>query len=69
MALSKQVEESLREAESNLRNALSFAARTEKPFVTVMISNMIRDIDSVIYLDNIHDKFDNLKDKYRNDQA
>ena len=33
MALSEQVEDSMREAESNLRNALSFAARTEKPFI------------------------------------
>ena len=34
MALSEQVEDSMREAESNLRNALSFAARTEKPFIS-----------------------------------
>ena len=29
--LSEQVESSLRDAQENLRNALSFAARTEKP--------------------------------------
>ena len=31
MALGNQVEESLKEAEANLRNALAFAARQERP--------------------------------------
>ena len=34
MTLSTPVEESLREAQSNLRNALSFAARTESPYTS-----------------------------------
>ena len=55
MALSKQVEESLRDAESNLRNALAFAARNEKPFVAKHISEMILTIDSVINIDNMFD--------------
>ena len=33
MSLGTQVEESLKEAEANLRNALAFAARTERPMV------------------------------------
>ena len=33
MALGNQVEESLKEAEANLRNALAFAARQERPIV------------------------------------
>ena len=53
MALSEQVESSLKEAESNLRNALAFAARNEKPFVSVIISKMISDIDNVIGADKI----------------
>lgn len=53
MALSEQVESSLKEAESNLRNALAFAARNEKPFVSVIISKMINDIDNVIGTDKI----------------
>lgn len=53
MALSQQVESSLKEAESNLRNALAFAARNEKPFVSVIISKMINDIDNVIGADKI----------------
>ena len=55
MALSKQVEESLRDAESNLRNALAFAARNEKPFVAKHISEMILTIDSVINIDSMFD--------------
>jgi len=53
MALSEQVESSLKEAESNLRNALAFAARNEKPFVSMVISKMINDIDNVIGTDKI----------------
>lgn len=53
MALSEQVESSLKEAESNLRNALAFAARNEKPFVSMVISKMINEIDNVIGTDKI----------------
>ena len=58
MALSKQVEESLRDAESNLRNALAFAARNEKPFVAKHISEMILTIDSVINIDSMFDRME-----------
>jgi hypothetical protein len=58
MALSEQVESSLKEAESNLRNALAFSARNEKPFVNVVIAKMIRDIDSVISTENFLDKLE-----------
>ena len=34
MALSDSVNESLNDATSSLRNALAFAARNEKPFVS-----------------------------------
>ena len=58
MALSKQVEESLRDAESNLSNALAFAARNEKPFVAKHISEMILTIDSVINIDSMFDRME-----------
>ena len=58
MALSKQVEESLRDAESNLRNALASAARNEKPFVAKHISEMILTIDSVINIDSMFDRME-----------
>ena len=59
MALSEQVEESMREAEGSLRNALSFAARTEKPFIAKHISEMIHLIDEIIHADAFFDKIDN----------
>ena len=42
MALSKTVEDSLKEAESSLRNALAFAARGERPLVCSQIANLIK---------------------------
>ena len=58
MALAKTVEESLKEAEGNLRNALAFAARSERPFVVNAISDLIQRIDSIISVDGLLDKFD-----------
>jgi len=61
MALGQQVEESLREAESNLRNALAYAARTERPMVVSVIADLINRIDTVITTDELLDKLDNRK--------
>ena len=55
MALSKSVEESLKEAESSLRNALSYAARQERPIVCTQIAKMIHDIEQVQSFDGIMD--------------
>jgi hypothetical protein len=46
--LSEQVESSLRDAQENLRNALSFAARTESPHVSKHIADMLSNIEAVI---------------------
>ena len=59
MALSESVEQSLKEAESNLRNALAYAARQEKPFVSREISEMIWRIDSLMKTDQLLDKLEN----------
>ena len=48
MALSQQVEYSLRESQESLRNALSFSARSEKPYVSKHIADMLANIDNVI---------------------
>ena len=48
MPLSEQVETSLVEAQENLRNALSFAARTEKPYISKHIADMMSNIDNLI---------------------
>jgi hypothetical protein len=61
MALSKSVEDSLTEAESNLRNALAFAARQERPMVCGIIAEMISKIDSLQSMDSILDKLENRK--------
>ncbi len=58
MALSKSVEESLKEAESSLRNALAYAARQEKSFVGKHIACMIAEIDNLIKADEILDKLE-----------
>jgi hypothetical protein len=61
MALSQSVEESLKEAEAALRNALSYAARQEKPFVGKHIADMIMSIDSLITADALLDTLENRK--------
>jgi len=48
MALSQQVEYSLREAQESLRNALAFSARNEKPYVSKHIADMLANIDNLI---------------------
>tara|TARA_S200000501_G_C20811120_1_gene738426 strand:- start:972 stop:1175 length:204 start_codon:yes stop_codon:yes gene_type:complete len=48
MTLTDTVEYSLREAQDNLRNALAFAARNEKPYVSKHIADMLANIDNII---------------------
>jgi hypothetical protein len=61
MALGQQVEESLKEAEASLRNALAYSARQERPMVCSVISEMISRIDSLIKTDSILDKLETRK--------
>ena len=58
MALSETVKESMREAESHLRNALSFAARTERPNIVAHIAKLIAGIDNIITADDLIDKLE-----------
>ena len=58
MALSQSVEESLREAEQSLRNALAFAARQERPMVCSVIAELIQRIETVKSTDSILDALD-----------
>ena len=53
MTLSKQVEDSLREAQSHLRNALSFAARTESAYTSKHIADMLSKIEAIIDTEHI----------------
>lgn len=59
MALSSTVEESLKEAEASLRNALSYAARQERPMVCSVIADLISRIESLQTTDSLLDKFEN----------
>ena len=58
MALSKSVEDSLKEAHSNLRNALAYAARQERPMVCREIAKIICDIQTLQDTDSILDKLE-----------
>jgi hypothetical protein len=61
MALSTQVEENLKDAESSLRAALSYAARTEKPVIVSMIADMIHRIEGVVVSEAMIDRMENRK--------
>ena len=58
MALSNSVEESLNEASTNLRNALAYAARQERPIVCTQIAKLISDIEGIGSFENIMDTLD-----------
>ena len=56
MPLTPQVETSLRDAQSNLRNALSYSARTEKTYVSKHIADMLAQIDAIIDVQSLIEK-------------
>ena len=60
MALSKQVEDSLIDAQQDLRNALSFSARTEKPYVSKHIADMLAQIDNLVEVIPLLDKLEKM---------
>ena len=62
MALSEQVELSLRDAQDNLRNALSFSARSEKPFISKHIADMLAEIENLLHAVEIVEKIENRKE-------
>jgi hypothetical protein len=61
MSLTEQVESSLRDAQSNLRNALAYAARTEESYVNKHIADMLSNIDSIISVKDFIDKIEDEK--------
>ena len=56
MTLSTQVQDSLREAQGNLRNALSFAARTESPYTSKHIADMLSKIEAILDVEELVSK-------------
>ena len=65
--LTQQVEDSLRAAQEHLRDALAFAARTEKPYVSKHIASFLADIDNLIdaydIIEKMREKVEGLDDK------
>ncbi len=59
MALTQQVSDSLDDAKAALRNALSFAARTEEPYVSKHIADVLMAIETI---KDTHSYLSNLKD-------
>ena len=53
MTLSKQVEDSLDEALSSLRNALAFAAMNEEVYVSKHIADIMHSIDNIKHVTNL----------------
>tara|TARA_B100001094_G_scaffold317590_1_gene360180 strand:- start:1004 stop:1213 length:210 start_codon:yes stop_codon:yes gene_type:complete len=53
MTLSKQVEESLNEAQASLRNALAFAARNEEPYISKHIADVLASIENIKHVTNL----------------
>ena len=62
MALSETVKTSLRDAQENLKNALAYSARTEKPFVSKHIADILASIDNIIDAADIIHRIENRKD-------
>ena len=53
MTLSKQVQSSLDEAVASLRNALSFAARNEAPYISKHIADVMFQIENLKNVSNV----------------
>ena len=62
MALSETVKSALRDAQEDLKNALACSARTEKPFVSKHIADMLAQIDNLIDASEMLEKIENRKD-------
>ena len=61
MPLTPQVETSLRDVQSNLRNALSYSARSEKPYVSKHIADLLASVDNIIDATEMIEKIENRK--------
>ena len=53
MTLSKQVQDSLDEALASLRNALAFSARSEEPYISKNIADVLASIENIKSVANL----------------
>jgi len=58
MALSQSVQDALTEAQSNLRNALAYAARNERPIVCNSIAKLLTEIETIEKYDQLFDSLE-----------
>ena len=56
MALSEQTTESLKKAETHLRDALAFAARVEKPYVVRELGSILSHLDNIQGTESLFDR-------------
>ena len=56
MTLTKTVEQALIDAQDDLRSALAFSARAEKPYVSKHIADMLLRIDALMDVSDIFEK-------------
>tara|TARA_B100001113_G_scaffold129583_1_gene105862 strand:+ start:261 stop:446 length:186 start_codon:yes stop_codon:yes gene_type:complete len=61
MKVSKQVEDSVKDAIENLRNALAFAARSEEPYIAKHLADKIMDLDTLIAVNQLMADLENVK--------
>lgn len=59
MALSNSVLDSVEEAKSSLRNALSFASRQEHPYVSKTLGDIIFQLHMLQFVDRVIEQLEN----------
>ena len=68
MALSEQTLESLKKAEIQLRDALAFAARVEKPYEVRELVGIISHLDNIQGTETLFDKMSTAIDRMEKEQ-
>ena len=68
MALSQQTTESLKKAETHLRDALAFAARVEKPYIVRELGSILSHLDNIQATDNLFDRMSTAIDRMEKDE-
>ena len=67
MALSEQTAESLKKAETHLRDALAFAARVEKPYIVRELGTILSHLDNIQATDSLFDRMSTAIDRMEQD--
>ena len=68
MALSQQTTESLKKAETHLRDALAFAARVEKPYVVRELGSILSHLDNIQGTESLFDRMSTAIDRMEKDE-